>query len=67
MRQTDGEIHPAALERERVKTIKLYSGLVIAAAGLVAVFLLKEVYLGFAVALIGTGLVPFEKLNPWAK
>lgn len=43
------------------KEVRFWAGMVIAAAGLVTVFYLKEVYLGFAVALIGTGILPIEK------
>lgn len=49
----------ARLYRERVR---FWAGLVIAAAGLVAVFLLDAVYLGFTVAMIGTGIAPLDKL-----
>ena len=48
---------------EKRKTIRFWAGLVIAGAGLVAVFYLKEVYLGFTVAMIGAGLVPVEKIG----
>jgi len=66
-RQTDPIPHPAAVLRERQKTIKFWAGLVIAASGLLTVFVFKEIYVGFSVALIGTGIVPFEKLNPFKK
>lgn len=54
----------ARIKRERHKTL---AGLVIAAAGLLAVFMLKEVYIGFTVALIGAGLAPVDKLIPLLK
>jgi len=62
MRENDEGKHPAAVARERQQTVRFWAGLVIAAAGLAAVFVLEETYLGFGVALVGTGLVPFEKL-----
>ena len=68
MREEDPSVHPAAIERRRLAEMKarkdnvrFWAGLVLAAAGVTAVFLLKEVYLGFTVALIGTGIVPFDK------
>lgn len=61
MRESDGDLHPEAVARARRETIRLWSGLVIAAAGLGAVFVLHEVYLGFGVALLGTGILPAEK------
>lgn len=62
MRETDEDVHPAALARERRKNIQFYAGLVIALAGLVAVFAFREVYLGFGVAMIGAGVVPVDKV-----
>ena len=62
MREQDGDIHPAALARERRNRAQVVAGFVIAAAGLAAVFMLEEVYLGFGVALVGAGIVPFDKL-----
>ena len=44
------------------KRVQFWAGLVLAAAGLATVFYLQEVYLGFAVALIGTGILPIEKV-----
>ena len=61
MREDDGQVHPEAVARARRATVRMWSGLVIAAAGLGAVFLLGEVYLGFGVALLGTGILPAEK------
>jgi len=66
MRKSDGqELHPEAASRVRKEVIRFYAGLAVAAAGLAAVFVLEEVYVGFAVALVGAGIVPFEKLNPF--
>ena len=62
MRESDEGLHPEAIARARRATIRLWSGLVIAAAGLAAVFALGETYLGFGVALVGTGLLPADKL-----
>lgn len=61
-RVTDNDKHPVAAERERRQAVRFWAGLVIAAAGLVVVFWLKEVYVGFTVALVGAGLVPLEKV-----
>ena len=66
-RASDEELPPEAKARIRKETILFWSGLVIAAAGLAAVFLLKEVYLGFGVALVGTGIVPFDKIMAYIK
>lgn len=63
MRDTDETQHPEAVARMKRAHIRFWAGMVIAAAGLVAVFLLDEVYLGFAVAMAGTGVVPFDKLT----
>ena len=65
MRQSDEDLHPAAVARRKKEVVKFYAGLGIAAAGLAAVFLLEEVYVGFAVALVGANIVPFDKLNPF--
>lgn len=70
MRESDGDLHPEAVARAKREAIRLWSGLVIAAAGLGAVFVLDEVYFGFTVALIGSGIVPFDKamaLLPFGK
>lgn len=64
MRATDEDIHPEALKRmDRTRT-EVVAGLTIAVAGLVAVFWLKEVYIGFTVALIGAGFAPIKE---WMK
>lgn len=63
MRQTDTTKPPEAVARERKERVRFVAGLVIAAAGLAAVFWMKEVYLGFTVALIGTGIVPVDKIT----
>ena len=69
MRNEDEALHPKALERaeaarmEHVAALKrAYGGVAIAVAGLAVVFLWRELYVGFAMALVGTGIVPFEKL-----
>lgn len=63
MRETDQAPHPAAVARAKHERVKLWAGLVIAAAGLVVVFTLQEVYFGFGVALLGAGIVPIEKVG----
>ena len=63
MRQTDEAPHPAAVARARQERVRFWAGLVIAAGGLAAVFMLGEVYFGFAVALLGAGIVPIEKIG----
>ena len=62
MRAADSEIVPAAANRARNERVRFWAGMVLAASGLVAVFLMQEVYVGFAVALVGTGLVPFDRM-----
>ena len=63
MRTTDTEKHPKAEQREQRETVLFWAGLVIAAAGLLAAFLIEgALYVGFAAAMIGTGIVPFDKL-----
>ena len=69
MRTEDEALHPKALERaeqarlEHMAALKrTYGGIVIAASGLAVIFLWQEFYIGFTMALIGTGLVPFDKL-----
>ena len=61
MRQNDDAPHPAALARKRRETARFVAGLVIAAAGLATVFLFREVYVGFVVALVGAGILPIDK------
>jgi hypothetical protein len=61
MRNEDSERHPIAALREKKNTVLMLAHLVIAGAGLAAVFLLHEVYLGFFVALVSSGIVTFEK------
>lgn len=65
MRENDEHAHPEAVARAKKEVIRFYAGLTVAAAGLAAVFVLEEVYVGFAVALVGANIVPFEKLNPF--
>ena len=67
-REQDGELHPAAVARQeaaliekRNVTTRFYAGLVIAAAGLAWVFFAKDPYIGFPVALLGTGIIPVDK------
>ena len=67
MRDSDSELSPEAKARIKRENILFVSGLVIAACGLVAVFILHEVYLGFGVALVGTGIVPFDKIASYIK
>lgn len=62
MRATDEQKHPAAIERERKDMVRTIAGLVIAAAGLAAVFWFREVYVGFSVALLGAGIVPVDRV-----
>jgi hypothetical protein len=62
MRKADNQPHPEALFREKRELVKIVGGGIIAAAGLAAVFILHEVYLGFGVALVGSGIVPFGVL-----
>ena len=50
-----------------VKVVQFWAGLVIAVCGLVTVFMFEQVYLGFGVALIGTGILPVEKFTEMLK
>lgn len=63
MRQEDETPHPLAVAREHRERVRFWAGLVIAACGLAVVFMLNEVYFGFAVALLGAGIVPIEKIG----
>lgn len=47
--------------------IQFYAGLVIALGGLVTVFYLKEPYIGFGVALLGTGIIQPDKVVEFLK
>jgi len=62
MRQSDTTLPPEAVARKKREAARFWAGLVIAAAGLAAVFVMGEVYFGFTVALIGAGIVPVEKI-----
>lgn len=62
MRESDEALPQEALDRIKRDRRKATAGLVIAAAGLAAVFVLGEVYVGFSVALVGAGIVPFDKV-----
>ena len=61
MRESDDGVHPEARARAKREAVRFWAGLVIAAAGLATVFVLGEIYLGFGVALLGTGVLPAEK------
>lgn len=65
MREGDEEKHPAAIARERKENIRFWAGLVIAAAGIFVALVMEKQELGLGVALIGSGIVPFEKFNPF--
>lgn len=61
------------MSAEQRKTIRLYAGLVIAAAGLACSVVGMRahdhglIYTGFTVALIGAGIVPVEKIGEFWK
>jgi len=61
MRESDGQVHPEAVARLKRESRRMWAGLVIAAAGIGAVFVLHEVYVGFFVALVGAGILPVDK------
>lgn len=64
MRATDDATSPPAAvqKRHRAENMKSVAGLVIAAAGLVVVFKFEALVLGFAVAMVGAGIVPFGEM-----
>lgn len=64
-RQSRSPEEEAALTKARKQreAVRFWLGVVIAAAGIGAVFVLEAVNVGFAVALVGAGLVPIEKLG----
>ena len=70
MRDIDEQVHPEALARQqaaelatREAIVKFVAGMVIAIAGLLAAFFVEGgLYLGFGAAMVGTGIVPFDKI-----
>lgn len=64
MRSDDATKHPAAVAREKRETAKFWAGMAIGLAGVAAAFMIDgALYLGFGVALVGAGIVPFETLS----